>query len=261
MARYQTKTDPLGFKSSTVQRLRRLIADKHARDAERAFTAEGFKLLEEGISSGHHPETVFVAPGVEHPILDEVELVRLQPGVIERVSDTVTPQGVISVFPYLDVPLNEAQSPLIVLVDVRDPGNAGTILRSAEASGVGSVLFCEGSVDLYNPKTVRSSAGAIFHVSVVRDLETLRTLKDLKAAGTSVIGTAMTGGVDYDKANLTRDVALVMGNEANGLDEATAAAVDEFVSIPITGRSESLNVSMAASIISFEMARQRRTEK
>jgi RNA methyltransferase, TrmH family len=250
-----------GFKSPTVQRLRRLIADKDARDSERVFTAEGLKLLEEGIASGHHPESVFVAPGPAHPIFEKLNTTPLQPGVIERVSDTITPQGVISVFPYVDIALQSANAPFVVLVDVRDPGNAGTILRSAEAAGAGAVVFCNGSADLYNPKAVRSSAGAIFHVPVVRGVEPSVAMEEFANRSVVRIGTVMTGGVEYDKCDLTRDVALLMGNEANGLDETIAGAVDEFVSIPIAGRSESLNVGMAAAILSFEMARQLREKK
>jgi RNA methyltransferase, TrmH family len=260
---------PAGFKSGRVQQLRRLISDGDERNRRQQFVAEGFKLLQDGLSAGHRPTTVFAAAGDAFARAEallaqtgqpsELDLVELGPGVIERVSGTVTPQGVISVFPQRNLDMINLRLPLMVLVDVRDPGNAGTILRSVEAAGLGGAIFTQGSVDPYHPKVVRASAGAIFNARFVRGVELRPLLAHLKSHFVLRIGTTMTAPQTYDQTDLTRDLAIFVGNEAQGLSVDALEEMDELVSIPIEGRSESLNVSMAASIIGFESARQRRT--
>ncbi len=256
---------PLGYRHQRVQRLRRLMARRATRQSEGAFVLEGAKLLAEALTSGVDVESVFVAPGTDDTAVAEaaargIRVYEFEPGVLERVAGTVTPQPVMAVAPLLDRPLSALDTTkfVVVLADVRDPGNAGTVLRSAEAAGAGAVVFCEGSVDVYNPKTVRSSAGSLFHVPVVLADTPSTTVAQLRDQGFLAVGTTMKGGTVYDRCDLTRPVALIFGNEANGLDADSMAALDELVSIPIEGNSESLNVSMAASVLCFETARQRR---
>lgn len=238
---------------------------RSAREEERAFVLEGTKLLREALDAGAPIEAVFIAPGAADPAIDRAVdagllLFELAPGVIERVADTVTPQPVMAVVGMVDVELDAVREPtfVVVCVDVRDPGNAGTVLRSAEAAGAGAVVCCTGSVDLYNPKTVRASAGSLFHVPVVAGGDPMHVLDTIAAWGLHRLGTDASGGVPYDQADLTRPVALVLGNEANGLPEGVQRALDGVVTIPMVGRSESLNVGMAASVLCFETARQRR---
>ena len=147
---------------------------RSARDAERSFVVEGWKLLGEALAAGAGIESVYVGPGVEHPLLEDahaagVRVFELAPDVLERVADTTTPQPVMAVVRMVDVSVDdlERRDPVVVLVDVRDPGNAGTVLRSAEAAGAAGVVCCDGSVDVFNPKTVRASAGSVFQVPVV----------------------------------------------------------------------------------------------
>ncbi|MDQ1445939.1 MAG: methyltransferase, TrmH family, partial [Acidimicrobiaceae bacterium] len=147
---------------------------------------------------------------------------------------------------------------LVVCVEVRDPGNAGTVMRSAVAAGAEGLLFCDGSVDVYNPKTVRASAGSLFHVPVVVGGDAVEVLDRLAGWGLARTGTAARAGVDYTEADLTRPTALVLGNEANGLPAHVEAGLDLTLTIPMAGRSESLNVGMAAAVVCFEVARQRR---
>lgn len=182
----------------------------------------------------------------------------LQAGLIERVSDTVTPQPLLAIAPWIDVPLDTVRAAdfLVVCVDVRDPGNAGTVLRSAEAAGASAVVFCDGSVDVFNPKTVRASAGSLFHVPVVNGGPVDDVLATLGTWGVRRLGTVAHGGAAYDEVDLRSPVALVLGNEANGLPEDVV--LDERVTIPMAGRGESLNVGMAAAVLAFEVARQRR---
>lgn len=216
---------------------------------------EGPKLLAEATAAGVEPIDVFTTP--DHPRAGAHELA---PGVMERVADTITPQPVMAVVPFVDVPLDTLAGAtfLVVCVDVRDPGNAGTVLRSAEAAGADGVVFCDGSVDVYNPKTVRSSAGSLFHVPVVVGGDALEVLERIRGWGVTRLGTSSHAGADYSAVDLTRPIAVVLGNEANGLPPHVTAVLDEAVTIPMAGRSESLNVGMAASVLCFEAARQRR---
>ena len=136
---------------------------------------------------------------------------------------------------------------VMVCVDVRDPGNAGTMIRTADAAGVDAVVRCEGTVDPTNPKTVRSSAGSIFHVPVVVGRGRRRRSSPPSASwGLRTVGTAVRDGADYAAFDWRRRVALVFGNEASGLDETLATAARARVTIPMVGRAESLNVAVSA---------------
>jgi TrmH family RNA methyltransferase len=212
----------------------------------------------------------------------------LAPGVMARVADTVTPQPVMAVFPMVHVPAVPAASRLVVvMVDVRDPGNAGTVLRTADAAGVDAVVCCGGTVDPYNPKTVRSSAGSVFHVPLVLGEDAVAVLEALAPAGgrgndaaargrnepsggtarpdgaaphvTGMrrLGAVVRGGTDYATIDWTEPTALVLGNEATGLP--ATLPLDGTVCIPMAGRAESLNVGMACAVLCFEALRQRRS--
>lgn len=226
---------------------------------------EGAKVLSEALAAGVPVEGVYVTVDAPDDVVDLADAAGsrvhvLQPGVMERVADTVTPQPVMAVVPYVDVPLDDlaAASFLVVCVDVRDPGNAGTVLRSAEAAGADGVVCCGRSVDVYNPKTVRASAGTLFHVPVVAGGDPVEVLERIGGWGVRRLATAARTGADYASVDLTGPVAFVLGNEANGLPADVEPVVDEHVSIPIAGRAESLNVGMAAAVLCFEAARQRR---
>jgi len=183
----------------------------------------------------------------------------LAPGVVERVATTVTPQPVLAVFPMLDVPaVPESCGLVVVMADVRDPGNAGTVLRSADASGADAVVCCGGTVDPYNPKTVRASAGSLFHVPFVLGCAVLTVLEALGAAGFRRLGASVRGGEDYTAVDWSVPTALVLGNEAWGLP--AGLPLDGLVGIAMEGRAESLNVGMACAVLCFEALRQRRAE-
>jgi TrmH family RNA methyltransferase len=243
-----------------------LVRQKTVRESERTFVVEGVLNVMAALEGTTVVEAVFVAPGAPSDVLDaarqrDVAVYLLDAGVIERVADTVTPQPVMATVPFVDRPIEDLADATFVLVgaSVRDPGNAGTILRSAEAAGADGVLFPDGSVDVFNPKTVRASAGSIFHVPVVSGGDAARAVGQLRAAGMTAVAAVAHGGVDPGTADFRRRVALVFGNEASGLDDALDAAVDERVTVPVHGRAESLNVSMAAAVLAFEVARQRRS--
>jgi RNA methyltransferase, TrmH family len=224
------------------------------------------------LDAGATVEAVYVAPEgrindgvgavVDRAFAGGVRVFDLGPGVIERVSDTVHPQPVLAVVGFTPAPLDAARDhdSVMVLVDVRDPGNAGTMIRTADASGVGVVIHCDGSVDPTNPKVVRSSAGSIFHVPVVFGGDPTAVLEALRRWGFTTVGTAVRDGVDYASFDWRRRVALVFGNEASGLDESLMSRLDARVSVPMVGKAESLNVAVSASVLCFEALRQRRKD-
>ena len=227
--------------------------------------AEGGKLLSEALAAGVPIEGVYVNAGHTDEVVDRareagVRVHELAAGVLERIADAVTPQPVLTVVPFVDRDLHDVRGAdwVVVCVDVRDPGNAGTVLRSAEAAGAGAVVCCDGTVDLYNPKTVRASAGSIFHVPVVVGGAPLEVLEEMARWGVHRLATTSRSGTDYTDADLGRPIAIVLGNEAHGLPADVERAVDELVTIPMSGRTESLNVGMAAAVLNFEVARQRR---
>ncbi len=237
------------------------------RATEHAFVIEGETLVSDALEAGVVLEAIFVADGHQDlPVVrraggEGCRVHRLAAGVLERVADTVTPQPVLAVARAADVPLEAVADTglVVVCVDVRDPGNAGSILRSAEAAGAGAVVFCTGSVDVFNPKTVRSSAGSLFHVPVVSGGDPVEVLQRMGHWGFRRLATAAQGGQPYDEADLVGAVAVVLGNEAQGLPAALDPHLDARLTIPMAGRGDSLNVGMAAALICFEALRQRRT--
>jgi TrmH family RNA methyltransferase len=181
-------------------------------------------------------------------------------------SETVTPQGVVAVCTYLDRPLDAvvAAPPRLaaVLAEIRDPGNAGTVLRTADAAGAGAVVFTDASVDPYNGKCVRASAGSLFHPAVVRGGAAADVVTALRAAGLRVFAADGAGERDLDdladSGALAAPTAWLFGNEARGLPDDLAALADARVAIPIHGRAESLNLAAAAAVCLYASARAQR---
>ena len=232
---------------------------------------EGAELLSVALAAGASIEAVYVAPeGADAPAVTDVtqrilnqggRVFDLAPGVMERVASTVTPQPVLAVISYAPTPwdaLDDATM-VVVCVDVRDPGNLGTVIRTADAAGVDAVVYCDGTVDPTNPKCVRASAGSLFNLPVVEGGNSAAAVADLAARGFMTVATVVRGGTDYTTVDWTGPVALVLGNEAGGLPGELVAALDTGVSIPMAGRAESLNVSVSAAVLCFEALRQRRT--
>ncbi|MEO6318184.1 MAG: RNA methyltransferase [Acidimicrobiales bacterium] len=252
-----------------MQRLRRLSGRRSARLEEGAFVIDGPILLREALRAGVRIDEVFVTPSADEATVAAAVAVgaivhEVAPDVLARAVDTTTPHGMAAIAGRVEVALDVAlqaagTGPLtLVLVDVADPGNAGTLLRAAEAAGAAAVLFCGSSVDPSNGKCVRASAGALFHVPVASGGETMAVLEQLGRQGVRTAAAAVDGGQPYDEADLTGPVAVVVGSEAHGLSERVLAVVDDRLSIPMVGRSESLNVAMAGSVLCFEALRQRR---
>jgi len=232
--------------------------------------AEGLELLRSALDASVAVEAVYVAAeGVGDPAVGALtdraleaglRVFELEPGVLAKLADTVTPQPVLTVVAMADRPRAElaGASLVVVCAEVRDPGNLGTVLRSADASGVDAVVCAAGTVDPYNPKTVRSSAGSIFHVPLVVDDDTAGVLDDLGRAGVTRLGTDVRSGADYAAVDWRVPTAVVLGNESAGLPPGLESRLDGLVHIPMAGRAESLNVGVAAAVLCFEALRQRR---
>jgi TrmH family RNA methyltransferase len=224
----------------------------------------------EALSAGVPLLTVFLRPGAPGRAAEVaaraagagIEVVEVGERALEAMSDATSPQGVVAVAPFVEEPpgvlLEGAEGLCVVLADVRDPGNVGTILRSAWAVGAGAVFLGAGTADPYNPKVVRSSAGALFHVPLARGVALPWVLGELGARGFRRVAADPHAGVAYDEVDLTGRCVLLFGNEAWGVPEEVLTGVDERATIPMLGRAESLNVGAAAAVFLFEAARQRR---
>jgi len=232
------------------------VGRRSARLEEGAFVVEGPVLVAAATAAGWEIEAVFVANGAwSYQPPDGVPVFELGPGVVEKVASTDTPQSALAVVRRRTATLDALASATFVVVGDRiaDPGNAGTLLRSAEAAGADVVVLSSGSVDVFNPKVVRASAGALFHVPIVTDVSLDEVVR---ATPCRIVGTSSHRGVPYTDVDLTVPTAVVLGNEAHGLPDD--APVEDWVTIPHAGRAESLNVAMAATVLAFEVARQRR---
>ena len=254
----------LDFKNSRVQQLRRLLGRRSSRYEEGSFVVEGPVLVTEAIRAGWICEAQFVPENSETAIEGGGSIFELASGVLERVASTSAPQPPLAIVQMPedgDVAERLHSASFVVALDrISDPGNLGTILRSAEAAGADLVVLTPGGVDPYNPKVVRAAAGALFHVPFV-----VAELDDVAAAGLRLVGTSSHSAdgrtvLPHTDVDFTGRVAIVMGNEAAGLpdhwDDANGP-IREWVTIPHRGRTESLNVAMATTVLAFEAARQR----
>jgi TrmH family RNA methyltransferase len=248
-----------------VKRIRSLAADRRDRRRERLFVLEGVRLVADALDHGGQVELVLYAPDQldETPAGYELRarLERL-PGsfpataqVVAAAADTVHPQGVVALARWPEV---EPGRPGIVLVldAVQDPGNAGTLLRSAEAVGVVQVLCVSGTVDVYSPKVVRAAMGAHMRLALEQDLSWDETAGRLAVVDHMYAADAE-ARMPYYAADWRQPTALIVGNEARGLSEEARACATELVGIPMRGRAESLNAAVAGSVILFEALRQR----
>jgi RNA methyltransferase, TrmH family len=241
----------------------RSLGRRRARRREDRFVVEGTRLAGEVVRAGIKPALVFYTEAWAATDAGQRLLPQLRPtadgdwlvseAVMAACADTETPQGVLAVVPFVDL---EPQEGLVLILDaVRDPGNLGTILRSAEAAGTGQVLLAPGTVDLYNPKVVRGAMGAHFRLPV-QSLDWPDIAR--RVAGRSVWLADAAEGVTYDVVNWRQPAALIVGGEAAGAGKEAGALASGRVRIPMSGGAESLNAAMAATVLLFEVARQRR---
>jgi RNA methyltransferase, TrmH family len=225
------------------------LGRRSSRSERHAFVVEGAVLIREAEAAGWIVESEFVAPG--NVAVSHATGFELADGVLERVATTDHPQPNLAIVRMPERPTALDDVGFVVAADrLNDPGNLGTILRSAEAAGADLVALTPGSVDPFNPKVVRASAGALFHVPVATV-----SLPDLAGAGLRLIGTSSHRGVPHTAVDWSGRIAVVLGNEAQGL--ADDAPIAHWARIEHRGRAESLNVAMAATLLVFEAARAR----
>jgi RNA methyltransferase, TrmH family len=252
------------------------LCRRREREETRRFLAEGPQAVREALGRPGLVREVYATRLAEQRYPDLIEQARRAGVPVSTVtaqaaaalSETVTPQGLVAVCDHLDVPLAGALTAaprlVAVLVDIRDPGNAGTVLRTADAAGAGVVVFAGEAVDPYNGKCVRASAGSLFHVDVVRSREPGPLVPALRAVGLRVLAATAHGGTDLDdlpRTALARPTAWLFGSEAHGLPEPLAAAADARVRVPVHGQAESLNLAAAAAVCLYTSARAQRREE
>lgn len=238
------------------------LASARTRREQGRHLVEGPHAVAEAVTAGVVEELLVVADAdlVLPPVPAEVRVTYLAPHVLERLADTTTPQGVLAVCRTPQATLEDVvgTGALVVLHAVADPGNAGTILRTADAAGAAGVVLTDGSVDPYGPKALRAAAGSTYHLPVVTGVAFPVLLAACRARGQRVLG--LDGSATTSVFVLEVDdapVALVLGNEAHGLPAEVAAELDGTVAVPLYGRAESLNVAAAAAIAIYAAARSR----
>ncbi len=260
-----------------IKELVRLQRDARFRRENGLFVVEGLKLVREAAQYGQL-QRIFISQslygqmwggkserevagdfsGGEEEAVAEI----VSDPVFRQVSDTVTPQGILGTARIpafsLEGLLQSGQGPFLLLDDLRDPGNLGTILRTAEGAGASGVILSRASVDLLNPKAVRSTMGAVFRVPFLYVPDLPAAIRKMRERQIAVFGAMMEGSIEYDKVDYRRTVGIVIGNEANGISEAVAGALTASIRIPMEGKAESLNAATAAAIILYESYRQRR---
>ena len=259
-----------GVHSPRLKAARRL--NKRAfRQRERAFLAEGPQAVAEAFHCGAQVTDLFVTVPARTRHGDLVGAIAtagipvhvVSGEVMDELAQTVTPQGLLAVCGFVDVPLAEvarAKPALVALLaNVRDPGNAGTVLRTADAAGAHAVVFADASVDPYNGKCVRASAGSLFHLPVVAGTRLEEAVVTLREAGLRIVAADGRAGRSLDdpevQARLAGPTAWMFGNEAWGLPPELVALADEPVAVPIYGRAESLNLAAAAAVCLYASAR------
>lgn len=256
---------PLSERSSRVSDAVKLQR-RAGRNATGRFLAEGPNLIEAAARHGLI-ETVFATEAAEHryrPLLGDLEVLMVSERAMKALSETVTPAGLVAVCRLpgatLDAVLAADPALIAVAADLSDPGNAGTLIRLAEAMGAAAVVLAGDSVDPYNAKCVRSSAGSIFSIPVVTEDDPVAVINRLRRAGLHVLATTLNGDLSLDDAEemLARRTAWVFGSEARGLSEDLAVLADRRVRIPMSGGVDSLNVAVAAAICLYQSARGQR---
>ena len=256
---------PLTAGNSRVKDARKL-SRRSVRTGRRLFLADGPKAVEGALSVPGCVVEVFATPAaLEHhaDLLASTDVTLVDDRALASLSDSVTPAGVVAVCRPLDAPLEHVVKGsarlLAICADVRDPGNAGTVIRTADAAGADAVVLAGRSVDPYNPKTVRATVGSLFHLPFALEADPAVAVRAAQARGLTVLAADGAGEVDLFDADLAGPTAWLFGNEAWGLPEELASLADHRVAIPIHGYAESLNLATAAAVCLYASARAQRS--
>ena len=256
--------------NARVKELVQLQKKSKVRNEQGVFLVEGVKMYQE------IPQEQLVKVYVSETFADKQKeqinrlkdrrkLEYLSDHVFQYVSDTKTPQGILCVVRQssycLEDILEAEDAHLLVLDNLQDPGNLGTILRTAEGAGVTGIIISKESVDIYNPKVIRSTMGSIYRVPFVYVEDLKEAIEKVKAHGIFTYAAHLDGKNSYDKEDYTKKTAFLIGNEGNGLRKEIADLADTWIRIPMQGQVESLNAAIATSVLMFETARQRRNQR
>ncbi len=251
-----------------IKNIIQLQKKSKARTEQEAFVIEGIKMFEESRDGGYLikayvSESIYKERGADDPsfLLDYPYEV-VQDSVLKEASDTLTPQGIIAVVKKpiysLEQMIANEYANLVLLEDIRDPGNLGTILRTAEGAGVSGIILSKTSVDMYNPKVIRSTMGAIYRMPFVYVEDFKETLNQVKLNNIKIYAAHLAATCAYDEVDYQGKCAIMIGNEANGLSEEIAKLSYQYIKIPMAGKVESLNAAIAAAILMYEVYRQKR---
>ena len=251
--------------NAQVKNLAQLIKKSKARTEQGVYIVEGIKMFQEA------PKEEIVKVYLSEELYDKGTLAESLNGVpyevlknvvFNHVADTKTPQGVLCVMKqkkYTLDQLTEGTCPLmLVLENLQDPGNLGTMMRTAEGAGVTGVLLSRGCVDIYNPKTIRSTMGSIYRVPFLYTDDLLGDMDKLHAKGICTYAAHLKGKGYYDEESYKEPTAFLIGNEGNGLSDELSDKAKQYIKIPMEGKLESLNAAVAAAILMYEASRQRR---
>lgn len=256
--------------NAQMKYLVKLQEKSSARKSDRVYVCEGKKMFEEVL---HYAKTSIVKAYFAESFWNEWSAVNsidtvpyeiVSDTVFKEVSGTITPQGVMAVVKQPEYDLEKMLDDncrLLLLENLRDPGNLGTILRTAEGAGMNGVILSAESVDVFNPKVIRSTMGAIYRMPFVYVGDFRGTMKALQEKGISIYAAHLEGSVEYDTVDYPQKCALMIGNEANGLTDETTALSDYRIRIPMEGSVESLNAAVAAAILMYETLRQKRSKQ
>lgn len=249
-----------------IKMIQNLRKKSKFRREEKLFIIEGIRLFEE--TPKHLLKEVYVSENAENMQKDRLIGVKYEvvsDNIFASVSDTQTPQGILAVVHQPECSpekILSAENPLLlILEDLQDPGNLGTILRTAEGAGVTGILMTKGCVDIYNPKVVRSTMGSIYRMPFAyleNEEEFFRIFRQLKEKNIVSYGAALMESQDYDMYSYEKGTAFVIGNEGNGLTKTALSLCEKHVKIPMCGQLESLNAAVASSVLMYEAFRQRR---
>lgn len=241
--------------NSLVKQWKKLVTLRKERDKSNEFIVEGFHLVEEALKNKDQVLHLIVKEGVDLPLLwpiDDIEIIEINEAVAKELAETEQSQNVFAHCKQRVVAENDMDKwRKVLLVDaVQDPGNMGTMLRTADAAGLDAVILGKGCADAYNPKTVRSAQGAHFHIPVVRG-ELLFWVERLQDHEVPVYGTALERAISYKEVETTAAFALIVGNEGSGIHPQLLAQTDQNIMIPLIGQAESLNVAVATGILLY----------
>ncbi len=250
-------------KENSIYKLIKALSQKKVRESSGLFLIEGTRIVEEANNRGVKIKYLIINETAENvPKINQgCQVLRLPDNLFKKVSDTVSPQGIIAVAEQIEISLADitlgTNSMIVVLNGLQDPGNLGTIIRTSAAAGVTAVLLTEGTVDLYNPKVIRSTMGSLFQVPIINGLDDNEAVRWLNYNSINIMVADLEGEEYYYSANLKEPFALVIGNENRGTNDTWRKAAYKRIKIPILGVTESLNASVATGIILYDAVRQR----